>query len=341
MNKILNIVNHSSDMFAPVLGTSLVSIFENNKSMDEIHVYVFDNFISDANKAKLTSLADSYGRKVHFVKMPDVNAEQKLGLKMVKKEWIFHSYTKLFLDKYLPPTIDRVLYVDSDILVVDDLTELINVDMEGCPAAGVIDALGENYYKLLGLNSDARYCNSGMILFDLIEWRKKKIGDRVRKYCNENGGYVFFMEQTAFNAALQGEIKILHPKYNTYSMMQCMTYNQLYQLRKPERFYSREEIAEAVAKPAIIHLTNSFLLINRAWYENTNHPERDRYRYYKSLTPWKDEPNFPDKRDAKKKLIQALVDITPRCILLPLVEIVYNNWRVNKIRKTIEMYRNS
>lgn len=341
MNKILNIVNHSSDLFAPVLATSMASIFESNRSMDEIHIYVFENPLSNENKAKLTLLAQQYGRQVHFIKMPDVNKDQQLGLKAVKDGWFFNSYMKLFLNEYLPDNIDRVLYLDSDILVVDDLTELININMEDCPAAGVIDALSEKYYKLLGLSENSRYCNSGMILEDLTKWRKMNIGDRIRKYCKDNGGYVFFMEQTAFNAVLQGEIKILHPKYNTYSMMQCMTYDELYKLRKSERFYSRKEIAEAVANPAIIHLTNSFLLTNRAWYENTNHPERDRYRYYKSLTPWKDEPNFPDKRGTKKKLIQAIVDMTPRSILLPIVEKVYNNWRVNKIHKTIEMYRHS
>lgn len=339
MNKILNIVNHSSDMFAPVLCTLMASIFENNKGMDEIHVYVFDNNISDGNKAKLTSFAESYKRNIHFVKMPDVNTDQRLGLKKVKPEWIFNSYTKLFLDDYLPSDIERILYLDSDVLVVNDLTELINMDMEGCCAAGVTDALNENYYKLLGLNEYARYCNSGVILEDLNAWRKKNIGNRIRKYCKDNGGYVFFMEQTAFNAALQGEIKILHPKYNTYSMMQCMTYDEILKLRKPVRFYSRAEIDEAVANPSIIHLTNSFLLTNRAWYEKTNHPERDKYRYYKSLTPWKDEPGFPDKRNLRTKVIQNIVDLTPRCVLLPLVEKVYNYYRVNKIQKILNKYK--
>ncbi len=339
MYKILNIVYHSSDLFAPVLGSSMASVFENNKSMEEIHIYVFENPLSDENKAKLISLSEKYSRNVHFIKMPDVNADQKLGLKAVKDGWFFNSYMKLFLDDYLPSTLERVLYLDSDVLVVDDLTELINIDMKGCCAAGVIDALGEKYYKLLSLNEDARYCNSGVILEDLTVWREMNIGDRIRRYSKENGGYVFFMEQTAFNAVLQGEIKILHPKYNTYSMMQWMTYEEICKLRKPERFYTKQEIEEAVRKPAIIHLTNSFLITNRAWYENTNHPERDRYRYYKSLTPWKDEPGFPDNRDGKKKLIQKIVDMTPRSVLLPMVELVYNNWRVNKIQILIDKYR--
>ena len=120
MYKILNIVYHSSDLFAPVLGSSMASVFENNKSMEEIHIYVFENPLSDENKAKLISLSEKYSRNVHFIKMPDVNADQKLGLKAVKDGWFFNSYMKLFLDDYLPSTLERVLYLDSDVLVVDD-----------------------------------------------------------------------------------------------------------------------------------------------------------------------------------------------------------------------------
>ncbi len=339
MNKVLNVVYHSSDLFAPVLGTSMASVFENNKSMDEIHIYVFENPLSDDNKNKLTFLANQYGRQVHFIKMPDVNNDQRLGLKAVKDGWFFNSYMKLFLDEYLPSTVERVLYLDSDVLVVDDLTEFINTDMKGCCAAGVIDCLGEEYYKLLGLNENARYCNSGVILEDLRLWKEKNIGDRIRKYSKENGGYIFFMEQTAFNAVLQGETHILHPKYNTYSMMQWLSYDDIYRLRKMERFYTKEEVAEAVAKPAIIHLTNSFLITNRAWYENTNHPEHSRYQHYKSLTPWKEEPDFPDKRKLKQKFVQFVVDVMPRKPLLSIVEKIYNGWRVKKIKKLIEKYR--
>lgn len=98
---------------------------------------------------------------------------------------------KLYLDDLLPDDVERILYLDSDILVTDDLTELWNIDLKGHCAAGVIDCLGEKYYELLGLNKDAFYCNSGMILEDLKAWKQKRIGDKVRKYCEENGGYVF------------------------------------------------------------------------------------------------------------------------------------------------------
>ncbi|MCI8638460.1 MAG: glycosyltransferase family 8 protein [Coprococcus sp.] len=326
---------HSSDLFAPVLGTSVVSVFENNKSFDEIHIYIFENPLSEDNKKKLIDIADSYARNIHFIPMPDINETQNLGLKDVRAGWFFNSYMKLYLDKLLPKEIHRVLYLDSDILVVDDLTELWNMDLKGHCAAGVTDCLGERYYNILGLSKKAYYCNSGMILEDLCLWREKNIGDKVRNYCNKNGGYVFFMEQTAFNAALDNNILIIHPKYNVYSMMQCLTYEELLRLRKAERFYTKDEIAEAVARPAIIHLTNSFLLINRAWYENSNHPCRDMYQEYKKLTPWKNEPDFPDMRKSKAKVVQFFVDHLPKTLVIGFASNLYNTWRVNRIRKTI------
>lgn len=337
MSKIMNVAYHSSDLFAPVLATSLASLFENNKSFDEIHVYIFEYPMNDENKCKLNALAAKYGRNLHYLPMPDINKTENLGLTEVKHEgWFFYSYMKLYLDNLLPESVDRVLYLDSDILVVDDLTELWEMDLKGNVGAGVIDCLGEKYYELLGLGENAYYCNSGMILQDLKAWRDKKIGDKVREYCKQNGGYVFFMEQTAFNAGTQGDILILHPKYNMYTMMELISYEELMKLRKVKRYYTKEEIAEAVTHPVIVHLTNTFLLANRAWYEGSKHPRIAEYQKYKALTPWKDEPDFPDKRKYKQKFIQFWVDHLPKSLVLSIASMLYNKNRVKQIYKKIE-----
>ena len=62
MSNIMNVTYHSSDLFAPVLATSMASLFENNKSFDEIHVYIFENPLSDENKDKLNQLAGKYNK---------------------------------------------------------------------------------------------------------------------------------------------------------------------------------------------------------------------------------------------------------------------------------------
>lgn len=335
----MNVAYHSSDSFSPVLGTSIVSLFENNRDIDEINVYVIEENILQENKLKLISIAEQYGRDIHFIPMPDINKTQNLGLKKVRKDWIFNSYCRLFLDQLLPKEVHRVLYMDSDVLVTGDLSELWNTDMTGYCAAGVMDCLGEKYYKLLGLKKNARYCNSGVILQNLDLWRESNIGERVRKYVHRNGGYVFFMEQSVYNAVFQGEILILPPKYNTYTLMQYLSYKELLRLRKPKDFYQKSEINDAVKDPKIMHLTNLFLVTNRAWYENTNHPEKQKYAYYKGLTPWKDEPDFSDRRSVRKKILQTIVDHIPRAIVISFAELIYNTVRILNIKRLMRKYR--
>ena len=312
MNKI-NIVYHASDSFAKVTGTSIASIFENNKDVEEIIVYIIEKCFSEDNRKKMTILANTYGRKIIFIPMPDVNEKENLQLKKVKDKWIFDSYCRLFLDELLPKTVDRVLYLDGDVLNIGSLKKLWNIDLEDSYVAAVIDCLGEKYYELLGLNKKSLYCNSGVLLFDLVKWRKEKMGEKVKEYVHKNNGYVFFMEQTVLNAVSQGKIKILDPRYNIYTMMQTLSYEDIVKLRKVKRYYSKSEIEEALINPILVHMTSSFLVVNRPWCKVTSHPMKKIYRNYARLTPWGDSME-KDKRTIEKKVIDLFVQHMPKKI---------------------------
>ena len=71
-----------------------------------------------------------------------------------------------FWTNYCQRKLKKVLYLDGDVLNTGSLKELWSLDMGESSAAAVIDCLGEKYYELLGLGKNARYCNSGVILFD-------------------------------------------------------------------------------------------------------------------------------------------------------------------------------
>lgn len=333
----MNIVYHASDSFAKVTGTSIVSIFENNKDVDEITVYIIEKNFSEENKQKMNKMADKYGRNIIFIPMPNINETENLQLKKIKEKWIFDSYCRLFLDKLLPETVDRVLYLDGDVLNVGSLKELWNEELGDVCAAAVIDCIGEKYYEILGLNDDARYCNSGVILFNLVQWRKLNMGEKVKEYVHENNGYVFFMEQTVFNAVLQGKIKILHPKYNTYSMMQILSYEELMKLREVKRYYSKQIIKEAVDNPILVHMTSSFLVVNRPWCMITTHPMKSEYKKYSKLTPW-ENLLINDTRSYIKKTIDWTIQKLPIGLVIMIVGFIYNNIRVISIKKKIRKY---
>ena len=156
----MNIVYHSSNSFSKVLATSIVSVFENNSDLKDITVFIIERSFSEETKRTFLDISLKYQRNIFFIKMPDINLLEGLNLKSIKEKWVFDSYCRLFLDDLLPPTVDKVLYLDADVICTGSLNELWSLDMDGKTIAGVTDWIGDGYYTLFGLNKSSHYCNS-------------------------------------------------------------------------------------------------------------------------------------------------------------------------------------
>ena len=336
----MNIVYHLTDNYARISGTSIVSVFENNRDVDEINIYLIENGFSKKTKDKFTFLANKYGRKVFFIPLPDVNGgEYDLGLVRIKKNWVFDSYSRLFLDYLLPDNVARVIYVDGDTLVLGSLNELWNMELGGKCCAACMDCVSKPYYTLFGIDENNRYCNSGLILIDLQAWKEKNIAERVKAYVKKNNGYVFFMEQTVFNVILQNETVCLPLEYNVSSLIQVFSYNELIQLRKPIHFYTAEEVEIAQKNPIVVHMTGFFYVINRAWNEVTNHPDRNRFIQYSTLLGWEGEILQKDKRNIRTRIKDEIIHRMPKRLLLDIVSLLYNSWRIRNIKRTSDHYK--
>lgn len=329
----MNVVYHSSDSFASVLSVSIASIMENNKGMDDITFYVLEKQMTEESKHKLTQMVAAYNRKLVLIPMPDMQKDFNFPIARVRKKWILDSYCRLFLGSILPNEVERVLYLDCDTLCHGDLQEFWDMDLQGCYCGAVTDAVGEHYYELFDMNKTSRYCNSGMILFDLKRWREDGMEDKVAEYVREKNGFVFFMEQSVMNIVLQDKIKILHPKFNTYTLISGLNNQELKWLRHCKRFYSKQECDEARKDPRLIHLTNLFLVKGRPWLEGNNHPFRDIFMSYRALTPWKDEPLMKDNSSKTKQIGMGVIRALPRWMSLPIIGLIYEYIRPKQIAR--------
>lgn len=336
----MNVVYHSSDSFTPVLAVSMVSIMENNKDMDDITFYVLEKKISEANKQKLKGMVASYGRNLVLIPMPDMQKEYDFPIAKVRKKWILDSYCRLFLGTILPKDVERVLYLDCDTICHGSLKDIWGVNLDGKNCAAVTDAVGEHYYSLFEMNKTSSYCNSGMVLFDIKKWREDKMEDIVARYVRQHNGYVFFMEQSVMNIVLQDRIKVLHPKYNVYTLISSMSYQDLKLLRHCKRFYSEKELEEAKVDPRLIHLTNLFLVKGRPWYEGNEHPFKDLFLRYRALTPWKDEPLMQMKLSTQKIIQFTVIKFVPRKLLLSMIGILYEVIRPKQIARAQRKIQN-
>jgi lipopolysaccharide biosynthesis glycosyltransferase len=331
----MNIAYHSTELFARVTATSIVSIFENNKEIDTINVYLIENGFTNKTKLDFVNLANKYGRNIFFIPLPDFNGgDYNLGLVINNKNWLFDSYSRLFLDKLLPEGIERVIFLDGDTLVVDSLKELWEYDLKGKCCAACMDCISEPYYKLFELDRNSIYCNSGLILIDLNKWKDKHISDKFRMYIFKNHGYIHFVEQTVLNTVMQGEIVCLPAKYNVNSIALNLDYSTLMKLRKPLHYYSETEIKDAINSPVIIHMTTFFYIKNRAWNKVTNHCEQRRYAKYSQLLDWDGDILQCDKRGLVSRIKDGIMHAIPLPIVIYFASILYNSLRIANINIT-------
>ena len=119
---------------------------------------------------------------IHPIIVDDKLFESAPVLSRISKE----TYYRLLIDSFLPDDIDRILYLDPDIVVINSLDEFYNVDMEGNVVAACPHMYGFlefcNRVRLgLTLKRGRRYVNAGVILIDVKAWRKA-IDSNERKY---------------------------------------------------------------------------------------------------------------------------------------------------------------
>src|SRR3974390_3144824 len=81
------------------------------------------------------------------------------------------SYTRLWLSEFFPPDVDRVLYLDADIVVVGSIAALWTTELEGA-LMGAVDIPGAGQFVTgLGMRAEDAYFNAGVLVIDLAQWR--------------------------------------------------------------------------------------------------------------------------------------------------------------------------
>lgn len=150
------------------------------------------------------------------------------------------TYYRFFIDRLLPATVERVLYLDSDIIVNGSVDSLFNLDFGNKIVAAVPETGSQDDLDRLSLPSDPGYFNAGVMLIDLQAWRQQRISDRLFEICSNRPSNLQWPSQDPLNLILRDEWTPLSPIYN---------YNHGYNDLIPAR--------KAVPKPVIIHYSGT------------------------------------------------------------------------------------
>lgn len=307
----MNIVYASDDKFVDVLGVSMISLFENNKGED-IRVFILADNIKPDNCKILHKIAEEYSQQLEMI---SVNVDDFSKVELDILTWSKAAFSRMFLGTILKNyNMDRVIYLDCDIIINHCIKELWNFELGEKTLGMVVDPVCVGHKKNVGIDANKPYFNSGVLLIDLKKWQYNDCENKLQQYALEKNGKTPYVDQGLINGALKDYIQVLPLKYNVITVYLDYTYKELLKYRKLSGyFYSEKEIQSATETPYIIHFTKS-IFTERPWVINSTHKEKEKWEYYKSISPWKDRALNPSSIKGARKIYVQISQKLPRSV---------------------------
>lgn len=279
----MNIVMASSDLYSKLAITTFKSLFINNKDVDEIIIYYIGDKLTDESRNNLISLVNEYGRKIIFIPMPEYF--DKLTGSNRNGQTVF---CYCYFQNLLP--VDKVLLLEGDQIIVGNLTELYNTDITDFYIAATDDLQSSLYKKKIGMKVTSPYVNCGMILYNLKKWREDGITQKITDVLNSNQHMFFYDVQDVINYTVEGNVKVLPPKFNCTTAVYLFNYKNMIRYRRPSTKCTEAEYEEGKENPLIVHFTKNQVIQPRPWVEECCHPYKDYYMDVRNKTIMKNEP---------------------------------------------------
>ena len=316
----MHIVLASDNNYAPFVAVTLVSILRTNPTLPVLHVHLLANGVSDDTLQKIQDIPRRERLHLHTY---DISNLREMLQVDVPDTIAMSSYARLFIADLLPTDIDRVLYLDCDVVAADDLTVLWQTDMKSAWVAGVLDVLyGDEPKTAVGMAPTAPYLNAGILLINLAAWREQDLTHRFLDFLLAHNGTVYHHDQGIINGICTGHTLTLHPRYNMTSSHFSHPVKFVRRLITP--FYTDKELAEGRTAPALIHFTEGFY--NRPWKRHCNHPKKQLFFDNLRLTPWADMPLQPDTRARVVRLLSW------EFVYLPLWVYKMTQWAIGMVK---------
>ncbi|RAH98334.1 glycosyltransferase family 8 protein [Acuticoccus sediminis] len=190
-------------------------------------------------------------------------------------------YLRLIASEILPQHVRRVVYLDCDLVVMDDISPLWTADLGANLLAAAPDYprlpefMSDEHRDGLGIPRDAVYVNSGVLVIDIDRWRAEGMAWTFIDFVRRMGSKLPFFDQDAINAVLAGRITLLDPRWNLQSRMYYTGRKAL-----PDDYAATRE---ARRDPGIIHFTGS----EKPWLFRSRTAKKGVYFKHLEKTAWR------------------------------------------------------
>lgn len=191
-----------NDGYTPYASVTILSVMQHMHLEDEVHIHILSDFISEKNQKLLKQLGNVH---IYLIKEDSLK-----GLKTAL--WSVYAWYRILLPSLLEKSIQKVLYLDCDIIVNDSLDDLFAIDMKNYSVGGCIDiqSYNQEVYTRLEYDSSKQYICSGVLMMNLERWRQTKLSDRMIEYALHHEAKIEYPDQDTINYVCQDD-KIVFP----------------------------------------------------------------------------------------------------------------------------------
>ncbi len=247
---------------------SVASVLTNSDKDEFFNFFILDGGLSDKNKAEINILKNIKNFNIRYIKMKEEDFRDCPLLCNKSENYKDYHVTLPTYYRFLLPDLlndlNKILYLDCDVIVRSSLKELINQNFDGNAAIMVLDAESEKNALRLNIN---KYFNAGVMLINLDYWRSNDIKNKLFSYAKNNSDKILWQDQDIINSVLAGNIKEVSKKWN-------------YQYFQYENI-DKKNASEAV----IIHLAGRF----KPWLIPFESEIYNLYYEYLNLTAFKNK----------------------------------------------------
>lgn len=276
---MIHIAVGSDDGYAPHAATLIHSLAAQHARGTVQITYYCDATLTPGVRAVLSAYCEKLGVGLRFL---DIDPARFQGLHANERLPLLCWY-RVCLADFLPE-VDRILYLDTDIVAMAPIDEMFNMEMGDKLAAVVNDPLAAIAFPEVAKRVNIPYedyFNSGVMLLNLKAIREAGGGERILKIARDNLDRLYFPDQDALNLALGPRSIMLSQRWN-YPPLARRYFEHYAGNPAITELPSCREMVSADFKPALLH----FLANPKPWSANEPYDYIWEYHRHRAKTPW-------------------------------------------------------
>lgn len=288
MDNAMHVFCAINNEYAMPLSVMLQSMKQSLTVTNPVVAHVAFSDLSPAAQRKVEQTIEGSQIRINWIAAADLPLNSAKLWGHVSRE----SYYRIFVGSLLPSSIDKIIYLDADLVILSCISLLwsqqfghatVLAARDVSEFSGLVSStMGVNNYEKLGIPPTAVYFNAGVMVIDLDQWRRTNVQQHSLAYMEEYIDDINYWDQDVLNAVLWDAWRELDYRWNVAAGA-ISDYDVL--LVRP---FEEQQFRVMVKEAFIYHFSTE----RKPWHRTYSLPRRELFIDAFLMTPWAVDPHY-------------------------------------------------